>query len=109
MQTAKPEVMSASGKTVVFSTTPNCDKVFLNREAPKRSVEYAKARTAINEDFMENKVHNVALAKRVRKESKHKVVAFLEGKVSKKWNDPADESKGFKYIVSFPDGSQANL
>lgn len=123
MQTAQNQkpasqvvLMNVTGKDSVSSTTPNCDSVYLDKNAPRLSVEYAKARKAINDDYALMQPRNQALAKRLRKESKHRVVAFLEGKVSRKTlnaGDPGykDDKQGeqFRMIVTFADGSVANL
>lgn len=102
-------LMNVSGTTKITSLNPNCDACMIDNTAAKLSVEYARARTAINEDFKLTFPANQALAKRIRKESKTRTVAFLGGKVSKKWNDMEDTAKGFKLIVTFPDGTVANL
>lgn len=111
MQTTKPEVMSASGKVKLNSTTPNSDLLFIDSNAPKKSIEYARARVAINADFACNMTHNAALAKRIRRESKERTVSFLGGKVSKKMLDERDAqgNQRWKMIVTFKDGSVANL
>lgn len=90
--------INASGQS--RSLTPHCDAVLLD-PAGKGSVEYARARSAINEDFKLNYPGNQALAKRLRKSSKRTVVEFLKGKVSRNKED--------KLIVTFPDNSVAHL
>lgn len=108
MQTIKAaEQINASGKCVITSTTPNADKFFPNKNAPKLSIEYAKGRAAIGEDFKQNLTFNVALAKRIKRQSKEVLINFLDGKVSKKQTDAS--KKGYTMIVTFPDGSVANL
>jgi hypothetical protein len=106
---AVARLMNVAGTQVVNSLRPNAEACFIDNKAAKLSVEYARARTAINEDYKLMFPRNQALAKRMRQESKKEVVSFLDGKVSKKWNDMEDTSKGYKLIVSFPDGSVANL
>lgn len=82
------------------SLTPNFDKLVLDPHS-RGSIEYARARHSINEDFKLNFAGNQPLAKRYRKASKEAVVEFLKGKVSK--------NKENKLIVTFPDGSIAHL
>ena len=115
----KTDTITATGKSI--SLTPNSDAMFLNEDASKLSVEYAKARNAINADFRILVKGNVALAKRIRRESKRTVVEFLKGKVSKKQdilrdkdNNPVLDSDGkeqqeMKFLVTFPDNSVARL
>lgn len=91
--------IQANGKRV--SLTPNGDQIIIDPSSSRLSIEYAKARSAINADFALNVKGNEAMARRLRRESKTKVVDFLGGKVSK--ND-----KG-KLIVTFPDQSIAHL
>jgi hypothetical protein len=89
------------------SLTPNCDLVFINKNA-KLSVEYAKARNAIEEDFKTMFRSNQAMAKKVRKEYKTKVVAHMDGKVS--WAEKDKGGKKHRYlIVTFPDHTVATL
>jgi hypothetical protein len=93
------ESINANGKRT--SLSPHCDTIILDPNAPKLSVEYAKARSAIAEDFKLNVKGNEPLAKRLRKQSKQEVVKFLNGKVSK---NPEGN-----LIVTFPDNSVARL
>src|SRR5687767_4661714 len=67
---------------IMSSLTPNSDKVFINKKAPRLSVEYAKARNAIYEDYKLLFASNQAMAKRVKKEHKDRAVNYLEGKVA---------------------------
>ena len=92
------QTISANGKQTEL--TPNCNATLLNPEG-KGSVEYARARSAINEDFKLNFPRNEALAKRIRKESKRTVVSFLKGEVTRNTEN--------KLIVTFPDKSIARL
>ena len=115
----KTDTITATGKSI--SLTPHSDALFLNEDAPKLSVEYAKARNAINADFRILVKGNVAMAKRIRRESKRAVTEFLKGKVSKKQdvirdkdNNPVLDSEGkeqpeTKFLVTFPDNSVARL
>lgn len=93
------ETINANGKRM--SLSPHCDTLIIDPSAPKLSVEYARARNSIAEDFKLNVKGNEALAKRMRKQSKQKVVKFLNGKVSK-------NAEG-NLIVTFPDNSVARL
>ena len=101
-------VQVSTGKRV--SLTPNCDQVFLDPNG-RGSVEYARARKAIEADFKENFKMNQPLAKNLRRKSKHSVVETLKGKVSFKMvedkKNPGKERKA--YIVTFPDESIAYL
>ena len=92
------QTINAAGKQTEL--TPHCNNTLLNPEG-KGSVEYARARSAINEDFKINFPRNEALAKRLRKESKRTVIEHLGGVVSRN-----DEKK---LIVTFPDKSIARL
>ena len=99
--------VTASGKRIEVeesSLSPHCDQLLINKDAKRLSVEYAKARSAINEDFKVNFAANQALAKRLRSDRKRKIVDHLGGKVSKKHEDGK-----MKLLVTFPDGSTANL
>lgn len=99
-------VVTPNGKKETISaTTANFDQLQLNKEG-KRSIEYARARTAINEDYKNNFKSNQALAKRVRKACKEVVVEVLEGKVSTKVDEKTKEKK---ILVTFPDHSVARL
>lgn len=82
------------------SLTPNFDTLVLDPHG-RGSVEYARARDAINQDYKLNFAGNQPLAKRYRKASKEAVVEYLKGTVGK--------NKENKLIVTFPDGSIANL
>lgn len=104
--------VTASGKEIkaeVSSLTPNCDKMLLDKNAPRLSVEYAKARMNINEDFKFVFSFNQPLAKKFRKEWKRNVVSFLDGKVSTKEEANKQGKMEKKIIVTFPDGSVARL
>ncbi len=105
MQNQNDNTISAvngAGKIIsMVTTTPHCDAILINDKAPRLSVEYAKCRTAINEDFKLMFASNQALAKRQRSESKHRIVAHLKGEVSR--------NKEGDLIVTFPDTSVARL
>lgn len=99
-------VVSANGqKQVITAVHPRFDALVLNVHAPKLSVEYARARDAINGDFADLVKKNEALAKRIRRGCKDVVVEALGGKVSK----GKDEKGGMKLLVTFPDHSVARL
>lgn len=92
------ETIKANGTKV--SLTPNCDKLVIDPEG-RGSIEYARARNAINMDYSLLFRSNQALAKRLRREQKKTVVSFLKGEVSK-------NGEG-KLIVTFPDKTVARL
>jgi hypothetical protein len=105
-------LVSSSGKqTTISAITPNFDGLSLDKNAPKLSVEYAKARTAVNLDYAQNHPRNQALAKRVRRACKDVVVDVLGGKVSKTkvTDDKAKDFGQVKLLVTFPDQSVARL
>ena len=98
-------VVSANGqKQVINGMHPHFDKLVLDQNARKLSVEYAKARIAINEDYKLNFARNQALAKRIRRESKNVVIEVLGGKVSTK-----TEGNEKKVLVTFPDQTVARI
>lgn len=100
------QIITASGKT--RSLTPHCDDVLVDPNAKRLSVEYARARASINEDYKLNFKGNQAMAERVRRQSKDTVIQYLGGKVAKKLVEK-DGKKYTQLMVTFPDGSQANL
>jgi hypothetical protein len=84
------------------SLTPNADMLVLTIDGSSRmSVEYAKARDAINKDHAILFASNQALAKKMRSNWKRRVVEALGGKVSK--------NEKLNLIVTFKDGSIARL
>lgn len=101
-------IQATTGKRV--SLTPNLDKIFID-PTNRGSVEYARARNAINADFRVNFKMNQPLAIKLRRQSKRVAVEALNGTVSKKMVD--DEKNPGKqrpvFIVTFPDKSVANL
>jgi hypothetical protein len=101
-------IQVSTGKRI--SLTPNCDGVFID-PAGRGSVEYAKARTAIDADYRINFAMNQPLAKNKRRESKTAIINVLGGKVSSKMvEDKKDPTKKRKqFIITFNDGSIANL
>jgi hypothetical protein len=94
------ETKPKSKHDIGYSYTPAMNNLFINPDG-RGSVEYAKARVAINEDFRTIFEYNQALAKRTRKEAKRAMVQLLGGKVSKNNKE--------KLIVTFPDNSVARL
>ena len=98
-------IIPSTGKR--HSLTPALDRIVLDMTR-KASVNYAEARAALNEDFHRNKQDlGEAIAARTRKKYKRALVDMLEGVVSKRV-DKADEKK-YQLIVTFKDGSVANL
>lgn len=77
------------------------DRVQINHNG-KKSVEYARCRSAINEDCYTLYKDNAAGAKNFKVDRKKHVIEFLGGKVE--WQT-TDEGK--KKFVVFPDGSKA--
>ena len=96
-------VKSNGKKETISGTTPHFEALVLNKEG-KLSVEYAKARTAINADHALNFPKNQALAKRLRKECKKVVVEMLGGKVSTAFVEGEK-----RLLVTFPDQTVARL
>jgi hypothetical protein len=92
-------IVQASNPTK--SLTPHLDQCFIDPKGPRLSLEYAKGRAALNEDFKFLFAMNEPLAKRKRKELRHALVELLGGKVS------LNEKK--KHIVTFPDNTVARL
>lgn len=100
-----------------ISLTPHCDELFIDLSAPRLSVEYAKARSAIDADYNTNFKMNQPLAKNKRNQSKRNIIEAMGGKVSKKFLKDKDGNAIFnnngkeKYqlIVTFPDHTVANL
>jgi hypothetical protein len=106
--------VTASGKRL--SLTSSADAIIVDPGAPRLSVEYAKARGAIQADFRENFKMNQPMAKRMRKEQKQIVIEHLKGKVSKKTIEVGDKEynkerggEQYKMLVTFPDNSVARL
>ena len=103
-------LVSPNGKKeVINGIHPNFDKLVLDQNAPKMSVEYAKARDAINEDYKLNYGRNVALAKRIRRESKNVVIEVLGGKVSTKTETMSNGKSEKKVLITFPDNTVARI
>jgi hypothetical protein len=114
MTTNSTTVVTASGKRLSLSS--HADQIIIDSNAPRLSVEYAKARDAIQADFRENFKMNQPMAKRMKRQSKETVIEFLGGKVSKKVLTPEDKDYNtkrggsqFKMLVTFPDNSVARL
>lgn len=94
------QTINATGKRV--SLTQHADKLFIDPNAKRLSVEYAKARNAWQADFKENFKMNEPMAKRMRRQMREATIEFLNGKVSK-------SEKTGKFIVTFPDNTVAVL
>jgi hypothetical protein len=98
------DTIKANGQRT--SLTPNADRILIDPTG-RGSVEYAKARQAIQADFQLNFAMNQPLAKKMRKQSRHAIVDFLKGTVTLKQSAKAGEKP--YYIVTFPDNSVARL
>lgn len=102
-------IIKANGKKeVIEGTTPHFDKLVIDINAPKLSIEYAKGRVAVNEDFQLNYPRNQALARRLRRASKDVLVEALGGKVSTKVETVNGKTEK-KILVTFRDQSVARL
>lgn len=77
------------------------DSINLNPNS-KKSVEYARARAAINHDCYTLYKDNAAAAKNFKVARKKVIIEFLGGKIQK-----VNDEQGYRKLVVFPDESKA--